>query len=429
MRRRGLATSLATAASHESVSRLFRGEGNKTVIRIRLPSAAGKEESPKPRAHASYSVAWLRHNCRCDLCIQASSGQRLKRQTVYSSLSADSWEASGMEVRVKTSDGHTCLFPTEFLRANVAAEASSTTGRSRLEASSTVNNAPATFEYEELLASPAKKLDWMKAVLEVGVSLVKNVPREERGLERVVGLTGCDYSHTLYGRTFRVESTPNPINVAYSSEELEPHQDLAYYESPPGIQLLHAIDFDESIVGGESTFVDAHAAAEMLREEDYEAFKTLRTVPVTFQKDHVKRANPAKMVYRRPHIVTSSLRRDDVIAVFWAPPFEGPLDTAGLPSRLVNDYFRAYEKLGSLIRSSPRLWERHGMRFRLLPGDCVVFNNRRMLHGRGAFSGSGNRLLHGCYLEMDQYLNRLRVAISSSSLTWLEPRVGMINHR
>jgi len=34
---------------------------------------------------------------------------------------------------------------------------------------------------------------------------------------------------------------PNPINVAYTSVQLQCHMDLVYYEAPPGIQLFHSI--------------------------------------------------------------------------------------------------------------------------------------------------------------------------------------------
>lgn len=62
-------------------------------------------------------------------------------------------------------------------------------------------------------------------------------------------------------------------------------QDLVYYESPPGLQLLHCMKFDEgcaifcvmfeylfsvyiSIQGGDSTFADAIQAAELLKKTD-----------------------------------------------------------------------------------------------------------------------------------------------------------------
>jgi gamma-butyrobetaine dioxygenase len=40
---------------------------------------------------------------------------------------------------------------------------------------------------------------------------------------------------------------PDPINVAYSTLGLVMHQDLVYYESPPGLQLLHCMRFDDEI--------------------------------------------------------------------------------------------------------------------------------------------------------------------------------------
>ena len=35
---------------------------------------------------------------------------------------------------------------------------------------------------------------------------------------------------TIYGDIFDVLSSPNPINIAYSTEELGWHMDLMYYE-------------------------------------------------------------------------------------------------------------------------------------------------------------------------------------------------------
>lgn len=42
------------------------------------------------------------------------------------------------------------------------------------------------------------------------------------------------FQPTIYGTTFDVVATPKPINIAYSTAPLELHQDLVYYESPPG---------------------------------------------------------------------------------------------------------------------------------------------------------------------------------------------------
>ena len=52
------------------------------------------------------------------------------------------------------------------------------------------------------------------------------------------------------------------INLAYTTEALGPHMDLCYYESPPGLQLLHCMRNDDGVVGGESLLIDAFSVAE-----------------------------------------------------------------------------------------------------------------------------------------------------------------------
>ena len=116
---------------------------------------------------------------------------------------------------------------------------------------------------------------------------------------------------------------PEPINIAYTNCELDSHLDLPYYESPPGIQMLHCLENNQDvIIGGESLLLDVHHCAALFREEDPEAFQTLCEVPATFIKNHLERENPAQMFYRRPHFSVDSIS-GDINAVFWSPSFEG----------------------------------------------------------------------------------------------------------
>ena len=54
--------------------------------------------------------------------------------------------------------------------------------------------------------------------------------------------------------------------------------------------------------------------------------------------------------------------------------------------------------------------ERHVVRVRLAPGEAVVWDNERVLHGRAAFEG-GPRHLQGCYLTRDSVLSAAAVAL------------------
>ncbi|HXP57833.1 MAG TPA: TauD/TfdA family dioxygenase, partial [Streptosporangiaceae bacterium] len=46
---------------------------------------------------------------------------------------------------------------------------------------------------------------------------------------------------------------------------------------------------------------------------------------------------------------------------------------------------------------------------RLSPGDCLVFDNTRVLHGRTGFTSTGDRLLQGCYADLDGLASTLAV--------------------
>jgi hypothetical protein len=251
--------------------------------------------------------------------------------------------------------------------------------------------------------SDSTLLRLLSAVFRDGAAIVSDTPRPDN-LESLQddnyfpvakiakAMSGGSLSHgALYGNIFHVrDGQDNSKNVAYTSVPLCPHQDLAYYESPPGVQLLHCVAMGNGVVGGESTLVDALAAAYRLRELRPESFEYLVKCPATF----VKQRDGACMTYRRPHIVlaeegcnrdsSTSLLEREIVAVHWSPPFEGPVL---LPPADVEGYYRAYADFEQMIDNSlcsnsesedlsqyanEYTWER-----RLSPGEVLVFNNRR----------------------------------------------------
>jgi len=200
-----------------------------------------------------------------------------------------------------------------------------------------------------------------------------------------------------------------PKNLAYSSEAIPFHLDLSYYESPPGIQFLHCRTFEAE--GGDSTLMDAHAQAELFRARHPEAFEALSRIPATFQKqrkegDALQQAAAASMEYRRPHIDVN--KRGEILRVFWSPPFMGPLR---VPAQDVEPYYKAIRAFETFIEEDVGQLK---ISFRLEPGTAITFNQRRMWHGREAFSG-GLRHLEGTYLNIDDF---------KSKVQWLNGVIG-----
>ena len=294
-------------------------------------------------------------------------------------------------------------------------------------------------DYTDLLSNDDACLAILSAVVEQGAALVRNAPeghvRDDGGdddsktvAQVAVRLAGGLSHGQLYGNTFHVQNMLKAQNIAYTSAPLPPHQDLVYYQSPPGLQLLHCVE--NSVRGGESTLIDALAAATQLHEWRPDLFDALTQCCATF----VKQREAADMVYRAPHIQAipdAAGTTPVVVAVRWAPPFQGPLL---LEPPQLQRYWAAYLALERMLDNSlpqdlhlaasphgvsAELEEclrdyahRHTWEQRLEPGDVLVFNNLRLLHGRRGFhldAGGGHRHLIGCYTNMDDTLNRYRL--------------------
>lgn len=233
---------------------------------------------------------------------------------------------------------------------------------------------------------------WKRHIADYGICILSNVGIKENTVREVAELI-APITETIYGDLFEVKVQLNPINIAYSSAGLELHMDLVYYESPPGLQFLHCIEFDDAIKGGESTFLDSFEVAVKFREQYPKDFENLSRIPATFQKIHFNRDRPVCMVYHRPHIALN--RHKQIIGVNWSPPFEGPLKSTD--ENDIKAYHESYIRFSRFLNTQPKL------EYKLKPGEIACFNNRRILHGRREFTTDGFRYLQGCYVNIDEF--------------------------
>jgi alpha-ketoglutarate-dependent taurine dioxygenase len=172
------------------------------------------------------------------------------------------------------------------------------------------------------------------------------------------------------------------------------HTDNPYREPVPGFQVLHALV--TSPAGGDSLFGDGFAIAGHLRSTAPDAFAVLTQVAVPFEY----RSKDADLYAERPLIQLSC--SGEVVAVHYNSRSIAPLR---LGRREVETFYDAYRRFAALLRES-----RFHLRFRLRDGDVVVFDNRRTLHGRSAFSSARHpRHLRGCYLTRDSVYSEAAV--------------------
>lgn len=361
------------------------------------------KDGHKSKFHSS----WLRFSCQCENCKQGHSGQRTfdiaSLPDAIKILDISVFEAEeNPQLALEFEGHHQGRIQLKWLRENCYSAAARTLqNKKRLTKPHLGNHNLPEVQYSDIMNSSREGL-WkmLLQMSEDGISLVKNVPVvDEANVLKVARRIG-PVQETIYGISFDVYSTPDPINIAYSDVELGLHMDLMYYESPPGLQLLHCLRFDTQVEGGDSVFLDSFHAAEELRKRFPEDFENLVRIPATFQKIHFERDYPVKLVYKRPHIVLNTEK--EIVAVNWSPAFEGPLF---VPEEDVEPYFKAYRTFTKLLNESPIQKS-----IKMVPGDLVCFNNRRVLHGRKAFNLNGGvRHLKGAYVNIDEFRNTFQV--------------------
>lgn len=93
--------------------------------------------------------------------------------------------------------------------------------------------------------------------------------------------------------------------------------------------------------------------------------------------------------------------------VNWAPPFQAPLEAHinAEENPVLRQYLNATRTMAASLDDPASVWETT-----LREGECAVFMNRRVVHGRREFDpASGLRWLKGAYVDVDAFLSSYRV--------------------
>jgi gamma-butyrobetaine dioxygenase len=332
---------------------------------------------------------WLRPRSYDESQRDAVTGQRLvnpHRLPEDLRLTAARW--SGALLHLSFSDDFSGLFdPTE------------------LAAGATLSDGcppPRPWRSEE---KPDPRYDWtelqheevmhraLRDFIELGFLLVDNTPTERESILQIARHFGY-VRDTNFGAYFEVYSRPVAIDLAYQPVALGPHTDNPYRAPVPGIQLLQCLRNETD--GGLSTLADSLAVAEQVRDENPQGFALLARVPLRFEH----RDADTHLVSIKPMIELDG--SGNMVGVHYSPRLE---DIPLMSESDTRSYQRARSRMGELF-SDPR----YELRFKLMPGQMMMFDNNRVLHGRTAFDpAQGHRQLQGCYIDRDGVRSRFLV--------------------
>ncbi|WP_136444083.1 TauD/TfdA family dioxygenase [Pacificoceanicola onchidii] len=244
-----------------------------------------------------------------------------------------------------------------------------------------------------VMADDGALKDWLIAARQYGLSIVDHLEDSIEAGTDVAKRIGF-LRETNFGKTFEVISKPNPNNLAYTPVALPLHTDLTNQELPPGFQFLHCLANEAE--GGASLFCDGYAVAEDLKIEDPDAFDALCEISIPF-RFHDEETD----IRARKRVITCD-ENGAVIEICFNAHLADFLDIA---PELMPRYYRAYQLFMAKTRDPKYI-----LHLKLAAGEMVVFDNRRVLHGRSAFDpNTGRRHLHGCYVDRGEFESRLRV--------------------
>ena len=222
-------------------------------------------------------------------------------------------------------------------------------------------------------------------LIELGFVLVHGTPTQPDSILTIARRFGY-VRDTNFGNYFEVYSRPDSTDLAYRPIALGPHTDNPYRTPVPGLQLLHCLQNETS--GGFSTLVDSLAVAEQLMREDPRGFALLSEVPVRFEY----RDADTQLVSVKPMIEVDAAGQ--MTGVHYSPRLD---DIPLMSDTDTRRYHGARKRLGLLFEDPA-----YELRFKLDPGQLMIFDNNRVLHGRTAFDPSeGHRQLQGCYIDRD----------------------------
>ncbi|KAI9650920.1 hypothetical protein NHQ30_000955 [Ciborinia camelliae] len=359
----------------------------------------------------SYPPLFLRDSCACGRCVDSSTKQKnFQTSDIPSKIKAASiLPGENGDLRITWENdisgygsNHVSSFSKKFFQTHSSTEAyysdrQYNLGYIKWDAQSIAQKLQYV-TYDDYINTEEGLFRALIMLQKYGLLILRHVPESETSVVDIAKRIG-NLRDTLYGVTWDVKSVPQAKNVAYTSQYLGLHMDLLYMANPPGFQFLHCMR--NTCSGGSSIFSDAFHAATQL---DRNTLDTLYKKKVGYHYRNAGEHYQYKHSVIEPQVVEWGCDKNTpplLQHVNYSPPFQATFDKPSDSLPLA----KALKQFASRVEAPENMYE-----YRLQEGECVIFNNRRVLHGRKEFDTSaGERWFKGAYIDTDVFMSRYRV--------------------
>ena len=334
---------------------------------------------------------WLRERVSGDNFVDKKTQQRLfDPTTLQGDIKINNLNLSNDHLEITFNDGAY----TKLAIQNILKEFSNTNEVkfiNKIKWDSTLKNLN-YFEFKDNFFEEEEMYKALISFYKYGFVIFKKVPTKNNFLVQFANSIGS-IRRTNFGEYFNVKSKPNPNDLAYTSLPLAPHTDNPYRNPVPCIQILHCIE--NQVSGGYSTLVDGYTVTEELKKDYPDYYKILTEIKVRYQfiDQDVFLEDWAEMIQLDENKNFKQVR------------FSPRLDFVPLIDKEKLDlYYLARNKISELYNSN-----KYRLEFKLSPGDLLMMDNHRLLHGRTSYDANeGNRFLQGCYIDYDSTEGKMK---------------------
>ena len=223
-----------------------------------------------------------------------------------------------------------------------------------------------------------------------GFAVIQNCKTDMSSVDKIAKKIGY-VRESIFGGLWSFESNQDKADSAYTQDELRPHTDSTYSNDAPGLQLLLCCHYKAS--GGESIMVDGYKIAQKIKLHRKDLYKILCDMEVKGQYI----GDGVFLEANRPIFRLNSEK--ELIQVSFNNYDRAAFRT---DDKKTLKFYEAIREFDLIANNQDYQWRRI-----LKPGELLIFNNWRILHGRGSFKGE--RKMSGCYINKEDFDSACRM--------------------
>ena len=337
---------------------------------------------------ATFLPDWLRDNCLCHECrIVQTDERRWRPWSEPSAPAVERVDVADGQLQVCWVGGHCSTYgPLDWDKVRTTAGRGAWTARLWARGYEVER-----FDHHRCIADSVTRRVMFEAFRRDGAVVVTGSPTAPGTVLELLRSLGITLRDSSLGLIFDVKLDPAGYNIAFTAEEVPPHNDNAQYTHPPSGQVLAMLVNDAK--GGDSVVVDGWSVLDKLQQEHPEVIDVLSRVEVGFRQYSTE----ADAFTRAPLVVRDRAGR--FVHLRFSNQLMQPLafDDSDLA-----DWYRAYRLLGAAIADPA-----NHVSFRLSAGDTLFVNGYRVLHARTAYQPDGPRHLQDVYFDVDDIFGHL----------------------